>query len=156
ELLDAGVLLHDETLAVVEIDRALPQPERRAAQKSLRRVAIEHVDLTRLQRRKTVLRGERDIAYLAGIAEHAGGERLAIVDVEPLEIALRVRRGKPGKAGRDAAHQCAALLDRIQCRGVCARNRSGEQAGRNQNSLHTLLPPSVIDTAQRAVDGRAE
>ena len=91
------------------------------------RVAVEHVDLARLQRGEAVLRGQRDIAHLAGIAEHAGGERLAIVDVEALEVALRVRRGETGKAGRDAAHQRAALLDRVQRRRLCARNRCGEQ-----------------------------
>ena len=144
QLLDAGVLLHDETLAVVEIDRALPQTKRRAAQEGLGRVAIEHVDLARLQRGEAVLRGERDIAHLAGIAEHAGSERLAVVDVEALEVALRVRRGKPGKAGRDAAHQRAALLDRIQCRGLCARNRCGKQTGR-QSELSSYASPSLSD-----------
>ena len=51
--------------------------------------AVKHIDLARLQRGEAVLRGERDIAHLARIAEHAGGERAAIVDIESLEIALR-------------------------------------------------------------------
>ena len=117
QVLYAGVFLHDKTLAVVEIDRALPQAERDAAQIGLRRIAIEHVDLAGLQRGEAVLRGERDIANLAGVAEHAGSEGAAVIDVEPLVIALRIRRGESGKARADAAHQRAALLDRIQrCR----------------------------------------
>src|SRR6185312_13801669 len=121
------ILFHDEALAVVEIDRSLPQAKGGAAQEGLSRIAIEHINLARLQRSEAVLRGQCDVAHLGGIAEHTGGERAAIVDVETLEIALRVRRGEPGKTGRDAAHQRAALLDGIERGSRRARGADGEQ-----------------------------
>ena len=100
QLLHAEVLLHDKALAVIEIDRTLAQAERDAAQIGLRRVAVEHVDLAGLQRGEAVLRGQRDVAHLGWIAEHAGGERAAIVDVEALVIALRVRRRRSRQSRR--------------------------------------------------------
>src|SRR6185437_14149836 len=140
QLLDAGVLLHDKTLAVIEIDRPLTQPKRGAAQEGLGRVAVEHVDLARLQRGKAVLRSQRDIAYLARVAEHAGGKRAAIVGIETLEIALRVRRRETGKAGRDAAHQRAALLDCIERGSRHARGADSEQRSNNYSPLHGTPP----------------
>ena len=122
EVLHASVGFHDKSLAVVEIDRALPQPERHPAQVGLRGIAIEHVDLARLQSGEAVLRRERDVAHLAGVTEHAGRQGAAIIDVQPLVIALGVRRGEAGKAGADAAHQRAALLDRIERCGLCRQS----------------------------------
>ena len=128
QVLHPGVLLHHKALAVIEIHRPLSQAERHAAQIGLRRIAVEHVDLAGLQRGKTVLRGQRDVTHLGRIAEHARRQRAAIIDVEPLVVALRVRRGEAGKAGADAAHQRAALLDRIQRTG-----RRGRPATRQAN-----------------------
>src|SRR4029077_7146760 len=110
EVLHAAVSPHDETLAVIKIDRPLPQAERGAAQKSLRGIAIEHVDLARLQGGETVLRRQRDVPHLGGVAEHTQRQCAAIVDVEPSVIALRVRRGEAGKTCADAAYEHAALL----------------------------------------------
>jgi NAD(P)H-hydrate repair Nnr-like enzyme with NAD(P)H-hydrate dehydratase domain len=76
----------------------LPQPKHDAAQESLIRVAVEHVDLAGLQRGKAVLRGQRDIADPGGIAERAGGECPAVIDVKALEIALRVQHREAGRA----------------------------------------------------------
>src|SRR3981081_3199420 len=45
QILHAAVAPDDKTLAVIEIDRPLPQAEGYAAQIGLRRIAIEHVDL---------------------------------------------------------------------------------------------------------------
>src|SRR5712671_2240833 len=86
QILHAAVAPHNKTLAVIEIDRPLPQAERYAAQIGLRRIAIEYVDLARLQRGEPVLRGERDIAHLVGVAENSGCQRTAVLDVEPLVI----------------------------------------------------------------------
>src|ERR1700710_2021709 len=95
----------------------LPQPERYAAQIGLRRIAIEYVDLARLQRGEPVLRSERDIAHLVGVAENACCQSAAVIGVESLIVALGVRGGESGKACADAAYQRAALLDRIECSG---------------------------------------
>jgi hypothetical protein len=133
QVLHAGVLLHHKALAVVEIDRPLPQAKRGAAQERLGRIAIEHVDLARLQRGVAVLCGQRDITDLGWIAEHAGGERAAIIDVEALEVALRVRRRETGKAGAHAAHQGAALPDRVERRRRRCGNTRGVEAQRENN-----------------------
>jgi len=57
EVFDAGVMPDHKTLAVIKIDRTLAQPERHAAQIGLGRIAVEHVDLARLERGEAVLRG---------------------------------------------------------------------------------------------------
>ena len=155
EILHAGIGPHDKSLAVVEIDRPLPQPERRAAQIGLGRVAIEHVDFARLQGGKAVLRRQRDVSHFCGIAEHAGGQSAAIVDVEPLVIALRVRRREAGKTGADAAHQRAALLDRIQRCGLRRQARRGEQACSDDNPLHTAPPNGPHSSTRCRRPGRA-
>src|SRR5947199_7672187 len=84
----------DKTLAVIEIDRPLPQAEGHSAQIGLRRIAIEHVNLARLQSGEPVLRCERDIAYLARVTENPRCQCTAIVDVKTLIIALGVRSGE--------------------------------------------------------------
>src|SRR3954468_9845130 len=155
-LLHAELFLHDKALPVVEVDWTLPQAQRDAAQIGLRRVAVEHVDLAGLERGKAVLRGQRDVTHLAGIAEHAGGERAAIIDVETLVVALRIRRGEAGKTGADAAYQRAAALHRVErCRRRDHR-RCREHAGYDNHFPHHAILSSVIDTTQYVVDGGAE
>src|SRR5450631_1809954 len=141
QILHAAVAPDHKTLAVIEIDRPLPQPEGYAAQKSLRRIAIEHVDLARLQRGEPVLRRECDITYLIGVTENPRCQRTAVVDVESLVIALGVWSGESGKARADAAHQRAALLDRVERSGGCSRKPCGEQSCSNDDSLHSCPPP---------------
>ncbi len=136
EVLDAAVALHDKALSVVEVDRTLPQAEGHTAQIGLRGIAIEHVDLARLQCREPVLRRERDVTHLAGITEHSRGQRAAIVDVEPLVVALGIRRGEPGEACAHAAHERAALLDRVQRCGRRTRKPGSEQACSDEKPLH--------------------
>ena len=141
QLLHAGVFLHDKALAVIEIDRTLAQAERDAAQIGLRRVAVEHIDFAGLQRGKAILGGQRDIAHLGGIAEHGGRERATIVDVESLVIALRIRRGKSGKAGADATDQRAALLDGIERSRRCVDSDATIMPAAKIILFMLLLPP---------------
>src|SRR5262249_40115649 len=109
QILHAGVLTDHKPLAVIEIDWSLAQAERYAPQIGLRGIAVEHVDLARLQGGKAILRGQRYVAHLVGITEDACSQGPAIIDVEPLEIALRIRCREAGESGAHAAYQRAAL-----------------------------------------------
>ena len=72
-----------EALAVIEHDRREIEAELGVALQRVGRVARQHVDFARLQRREALLRGQRHVFDLLGIAEHGGGDRLADIDVEP-------------------------------------------------------------------------
>src|SRR5207237_4881098 len=121
----------------IEIDRPLPQAEGHAAQIGLRRIAIKHVDLAGLQSGEPVLRGERDVAYLARVTENSGCQRAAIVDVKALVIALGVRSGESGKAGTDAAYERAAMLDGVQCSSGCRRKPFTSSCCNNGHYCHS-------------------
>src|SRR5690606_36602598 len=92
--LHAELLVHDEALAVIEVDARLAQAERHVAHQRLGRVAGQHVDLARLQGDEALLRGGRRVPDPGGIAEDGGGNAAAEVDVDAAPVALLVRRAE--------------------------------------------------------------
>ena len=122
------LLRYHETLAVIEHDRAEIESQRRVAQQGPGRVVRQDVDFARLQCRKALLRGQRHIFDLVGIAEHGGRDRAADIDVEPGVFPLIVRLRKSRNAGRHAAANRARLLYLVERRPGRGRNGKAERS----------------------------
>ena len=97
--LHAELLRHHEALAVVVVDAGEVEAERGVARQRPGRVARQDVDLARLQRGEALLRGERHVLDLLGVAEDRRGDGAADVDVEagPLALAVGDARSPPGR-----------------------------------------------------------
>ena len=145
DILDAAVALHDKALSVVEVDRPLPQAEGHTAQIGLRGIAVEHVDLARLQGGEPVLRRERDVTHLAGVAEHACGQRPAIVGVEPLVVALQSGVEKPANPAltpHTSVPRCLTVSSVVADAPDSEAASKPSQARRNDELLRFFPPPS--------------
>src|SRR5205807_4918563 len=95
-LLGAGLRAHHEGLAFVEIDALEIDPERRIAGECDGRVARQQVDLARLEHRPSLLHRGRRVFDLAGVAQHGGRDRAAVIDVDAAPLALSLAKEKPG------------------------------------------------------------
>ena len=74
--------VHHEALAVVVVHADEVEAEAGVARDGPGGVARQDVHFARLQRGEALLRGERRVAHLVGVAEHRGGDRAAQVDVD--------------------------------------------------------------------------
>ena len=131
--LHVDVLRDDEALTVVVGDGDEDGALARVAGHRPGRIAREHVDFARLERREALGRGERHVLHLFAVAQNGGGDRTADVDVEPAPLALAVRAGEARRGGVDAAEQVPAGLDAVEngaggggSRGNCAQGRGDE------------------------------
>ena len=96
--LHAERLLHHEALAVVVVDAGEGQAQRAVAasvQVVLRTRTSISPDCSAVKRSLAVVGDELD---LGGIAEHGGGDRPAVVDVEARPVALVVGLREAGQA----------------------------------------------------------
>jgi len=116
DLGDLGLGAHHEGLALVEVDALEVHAERSVAREGDGGVARQQVDLARLQHRPALLHRGRRVLDLGGVAQHGGGERAAIVDVEPGPLTLVVGEGEARQAKMHAAFDMAARLDGIERR----------------------------------------
>ncbi len=156
-LLDAEVLLHDKALAVVEIDRALAQAERDAAQIGLRRVAVEHVDLAGLQRGEAVLRGQRHVSApwwrrrtrpppARGNSRRRG----------PCSCPAKSGAENPAKPALTPQTSVPRCLTVSSVPAAAADSVAASMPPARTNFLHIATPSSVTNTLQYVVDGVAE
>ena len=102
---------HHETLAVIISNGREIEPERGVARQGPGGVAHQHIDLSRLQGRKAVLRRQRHEFDLLGIVENGGRHGAAEIDVEAGPVALRVGQAETCQRTVAAADQFAAFLD---------------------------------------------
>ncbi len=95
---DAQRLLGHEALAVIVVDGREIEAERAVARACPGRVAREHVDLARLQRREALLGVERRVLDLGRVTQEGRSHRPAQVDVEarPVVVRDRPRRTRAG------------------------------------------------------------
>ena len=131
--LDLALDWNHETLAVIVGDHGLVQTQRAVAGQREGGVAREHVDLARLQGGETLLRIERHVLDLAGIAQNSGSNGLAHVHIQTRPIAAGICGRKPGQARVDAADHLATLLDSVQGFAGMGGGQNGQrQAGGGQ------------------------
>ncbi len=124
---DFQLLRHHEALAVVVVhaDEIRPRLVSRVTVHVV--FAREHVHFARLERGETLLRGERRVADLAGVAKNGGRTRAADVDVDGPSTALRIGLREAGQSDVDPTLHESFLDDRIQGR-LCMRG-TGEDGG---------------------------
>src|SRR5262249_41056512 len=118
-------------------------------------IADEDVDLAGLQRGESLLAGGGNVFHLGGIAEHGGGKRLAVINVETGPVTLVVGLGKAGETRIDAAIQRAARRDGVERLALsegCAA-RDGEDERRERCKLEGLVHASLL---KRAIESGAE
>src|SRR6185369_114810 len=102
------------TLAVVVGDGREIEAERGVALQGDGGVVRQQIDLTRLQRREALLRGQWHVFDLLRLAEDRGRDGTADIDVQADPLALAVGHGEARDAGRHAADYGAARLDGVE------------------------------------------
>jgi hypothetical protein len=127
--LHAELLRHQEALAVVVVDAGEIETERGVARQRVGRVAHHDVDFARLHGGEALLRGERLVFHLVGIAEDRRRHRAADVDRQALPLALAVGQHEARGAEADAAGHRAARPDRIE---ILAGHGAGRQQDRGK------------------------
>ena len=113
-VLDLALDRDHEALAVVVGDAGELHTQRGVARQRPGGVARQDVDLTRLQRSKSLLRIQWHELDLVAVAEHRCRDRAADVDVEPGPVALAVGLRKARQPRVHAADHLSAGLDGVQ------------------------------------------
>ena len=128
---DPGIPAQQKALAVIIGDAGKHQAERTFPRHRPGRVARQHIDLARLQRRKARGRIERHERHFGGVAEDRRRHGAADIDVKAAPGVLVVHAGKAQQSLADAAIERAALLDglqRLRAGGMAPADNSASSA----------------------------
>ena len=101
-------------LAVVEVHRRPVQLVGRIPGQGPGRVADQDVNLTGLKGRQPLGRDQRAVLHRVGVAKDRSGEGLAEVNVEALELTLRVDEAETRQLLVDTADEVSPVLDELE------------------------------------------
>ncbi len=124
-------------LAVVVEDASEIEAERGIAGQRVGGVAHHHVDFARLHGGEALLRGQRHVPDLVGVAEQRRRHGTADIDRQAAPLALAVGQHEARRADADAAIERAARLDGVEILAGHggARQQQAGQAGRDGDEL---------------------
>jgi len=149
-LLDAGILAHQNALAIIEDRRAEMETELESAGDGDGHARKQDVELTGLKRRQALWRRGRGELHFPRVAEHGDGQRPAATDEEALPATAGTGREETGRRA-DADLDGATPIDAVEGRACiggpgwepCSKPDDDAGHGRQQKAQAMCNLPAI-------------